>query len=451
MKGKRIIAILAISALFSNASFATAYDLQSMKAELYQHISQFEKAFKIEYKGNTDGLQEKLAPTLEEMMKYEDNVYYNLQGYHTQYLLSQDEGQLTVTVDWQITLEQELAVNKYVKEQLLSLNLDTLSDYQKVFRISDFIADHFTYDDSLVIHDVSNMIDKGKGVCQAYAILFYKMATAAGLEVDMQDGTLEGTPHLWNAVKINSNWYHVDVTNYDALNKASLVLVGSNALPQYNFVFDQPVVDFKADNLGLDKAYVNGRYDPSLIDERLKNKAFTADLSSEDYKKYKTLDEEKAQAALNLQLGLELLLKQPTKIQITNIERLIRLADQAGVQTYTAENQLNTIINENQIKVKAAIEATKKKVSVLKGKQYTEKSALAALAEIDKAKTAIGNINLWQTNEKAHVTNVTNIGREASSYLIQYYMGLYKKTKLSSYLNKAKAINGKYGIVFVLK
>lgn len=451
MKGKRIVAILAMSALFTNATFATAYDLQSLKSEVYQHIAQFDKVFKIEYKGNTDGLQEKLAPALEEMMKYEDNVYYNLEGYHTQYLLSQDEGQLTVTVDWQITSEQELAINQYVKEQLLAMNLDTLSDYQKVYRISDFIADHFTYDDSLVIHDAYNMIEKGMGVCQAYALLFYKMATAAGLEVDMQDGTLEGTPHLWNAVKINGNWYHVDVTNYDALNKASLVLVGSNALSQYDFVFDQPIVDFKADNSGLDKAFVNGRYDPSLIDERLKNKVFTADLSNEDYKKYKAMDEEKAQAALNLQLGLELLLKQPTKIQVANMERLIRVADQAGVQTFTAENQLNTIINDNQVKVKAVIDATKKKVSGLKGKQYTEKSALAALAEIDKAKTAIGKINLWQTNEKAHLTNVTNIGREASSYLIQYYMGLYHKTKLSSYLNKAKAINGKYGIVFVLK
>ena len=451
MKGKRIIAILAICALFSNASFATAYDLQSLKAELYQHVSQFDKAFKIEYKGNTEGLQESLGPVLEEMMKYEDNVYYNLEGYHTSYLLSQEEGELTVTVDWQITLEQELAVNKYVKEQLLALNLDKLSDYQKVYRIADFIADHFTYDDSLVIHDISNMIDKGVGVCQAYSLLFYKMATAAGLEVDMQDGTLEGTPHLWNAVKINENWYHVDVTNYDALNKESLVLVGSNALPQYNFVFDKPIVDFKADTSGLDKAFVNGRYDPALIDERLKNKAFAADLSGADYKKYKTLDEEKSQASLNLQLGLDLLLKQPTKILISNLERLIRVADQAGVQTFTAENQLNTLINENQAQVKAAIEVAKKKVSAIKGKQYTEKSALAALAEVDKAKTTVGKINLWQTNERAHLTNVTNLGREASSYLIQYYMGLYHKTKLSSYLNKAKAINGKYGIVYVLK
>jgi len=69
---------------------------------------------------------------------------------------------------------------------------------------------------------VMNVLDKGKGVCEGYALLFKKMCTIAGIDAEMvtgyvrtedyEVGTAGELDHAWNAVRINGNYYLLDPT-----------------------------------------------------------------------------------------------------------------------------------------------------------------------------------------------------------------------------------------------
>ena len=51
-----------------------------------------------------------------------------------------------------------------------------------------------------------------EGVCQSYAIAFYMMAVASGLDCRYVTGTAKGGRHAWNQVKVDGTWYYIDCT-----------------------------------------------------------------------------------------------------------------------------------------------------------------------------------------------------------------------------------------------
>lgn len=84
------------------------------------------------------------------------------------------------------------------------------SDVEKVVFIHDYLAQNFEYDTSYQIYDAYNFFTKGKGVCQAYTSVFAGLMKKLGIEVTT--AASDSMMHIWNLVKINGNWYHVDVT-----------------------------------------------------------------------------------------------------------------------------------------------------------------------------------------------------------------------------------------------
>lgn len=90
------------------------------------------------------------------------------------------------------------------------------STVQKVLFFHDYLCSNYSYDDSLSVYDAYSMITLGKGVCQAYALLFKALLAYHG--IDSKYVTSEKMNHGWNIVKIASRWYHVDVTWDDPQN-----------------------------------------------------------------------------------------------------------------------------------------------------------------------------------------------------------------------------------------
>lgn len=70
----------------------------------------------------------------------------------------------------------------------------------------------FTEEDYIYFHAYGIFADE-TAVCQGYAQAFYAIAKKIGFEVDYcyNDG------HIWNYVKLNGAWYHLDVTHDDPL------------------------------------------------------------------------------------------------------------------------------------------------------------------------------------------------------------------------------------------
>ncbi len=101
---------------------------------------------------------------------------------------------------------------------------------KKVRAIYTWIAYHISYDVDSYMNGLygavypEDVLEKRKSVCEGYARLFKKMAEAAGIRAEMIGGYSKGynyqegelfshrNSHAWNAVRIDGQWYLVDVT-----------------------------------------------------------------------------------------------------------------------------------------------------------------------------------------------------------------------------------------------
>ncbi len=78
------------------------------------------------------------------------------------------------------------------------------NDYEKIRAIYQWICENIEYDTSYSIHSADSCYDARKGVCQAYCELFYQMAKAVDVSVEMvsgkskdTDGVVGKNGHAW--------------------------------------------------------------------------------------------------------------------------------------------------------------------------------------------------------------------------------------------------------------
>ena len=128
------------------------------------------------------------------------------------------------------------------------------TDLSKVTKIHDFIVTKNQYNrgDSRdisggysIYHPTSILYGNG-GVCNAYATLFDKLATKAGLSVRYATGYSKktGEPHIWNMVKVDGNWYNIDTTWDDptiTFNQGDIANLGDFVIYDYFLKNDQQI------------------------------------------------------------------------------------------------------------------------------------------------------------------------------------------------------------------
>ncbi len=91
------------------------------------------------------------------------------------------------------------------------------SDFEKETIIHDMLCKTVTYDSELgsevgAIYSIYGALINGHAVCEGYARAFKLLCQSAGLECILVTGDSKGVGHLWNMVKLEDEWYHVDVT-----------------------------------------------------------------------------------------------------------------------------------------------------------------------------------------------------------------------------------------------
>lgn len=114
--------------------------------------------------------------------------------------------------------------DKYIFEQLTQavseIIKDGMSDYEKEKAVYDYIFrnTHFNYRNLNPIDDLEEdwshtpygFFRDHSTICVGYATTFKLFMDALGIECQVIHSTKEGE-HAWNIVKINGDWYHVDV------------------------------------------------------------------------------------------------------------------------------------------------------------------------------------------------------------------------------------------------
>lgn len=126
-------------------------------------------------------------------------------------------------VDYIITKE-EYAVQREetekVKQDIIASLSDTDDEWQTELEIHDYIVDNCTYELSeprLVCSSVYGALVNGRAACEGYSraakLLFDEVGIESALVsgISKDEGGEEG-PHMWNAVKINGDFYYLDCT-----------------------------------------------------------------------------------------------------------------------------------------------------------------------------------------------------------------------------------------------
>lgn len=84
------------------------------------------------------------------------------------------------------------------------------SDFDKALYLHDYFIKNYTYDYTYTIRDAYTFFTQKTGVCQAYMLALIAAGNAVGLEV--LPVTSNEMLHAWNLLKVDGNWYHVDLT-----------------------------------------------------------------------------------------------------------------------------------------------------------------------------------------------------------------------------------------------
>ncbi len=152
------------------------------------------------------------------------NVYIN-NGSKDNYLTKGFNGKEDVD-SYQVQIEK-------VRDYILA-NLEGKTDYEKTKMVHDYLVDSIEYDSSISknhIYDIYGALVSRECVCEGYAKAFQYLMNECGIDNVIVIGTGTNSnnqteSHAWNYVKLDNNWYAVDVTWDDP------ILIGGGKLPE---------------------------------------------------------------------------------------------------------------------------------------------------------------------------------------------------------------------------
>lgn len=115
-----------------------------------------------------------------------------------------------------------------IKGVLREIISDEMTDYEKVLSIYDYIAYNTVYDYNILYKSseqgssfnatvyncfyLEGVFDDNLAVCDGFSKAFDIMCEMEGIECARISGSTSGGGHAWNKVKLDGNWYGVDIT-----------------------------------------------------------------------------------------------------------------------------------------------------------------------------------------------------------------------------------------------
>ena len=169
--------------------------------------------------GDLGTLQDKMplktdAAAYEKILKtirVENLAFPHVTKYWTEY----NNGEFEVIVTYRMTADEissmNMAAEKAAKEIVAQLTPD-MDDYEKLKFFHDYLVLNCETDKSYAFSDtVYGALVEKKALCEGYSKAFAYLCNLAGIENVIVTGKTY-VPHMWNMVKVNGNWYHVDVT-----------------------------------------------------------------------------------------------------------------------------------------------------------------------------------------------------------------------------------------------
>lgn len=197
---------------YSSAELGTFSSLEAAFDAAMIAVKDYGTTFSFTYTGNMSNLKTDFSNAFNLVMQKPGNDYFHgtIKSWSYSYTSA---GKISVNLEYRATLEQEQFVTKRVKEIAAELSQPGMSDFDKVLAVNEYVVTNTIYSRTAKTtpHHVYAYLTEGKAVCQAYALLTYRLLTEMGVEARYVVG-YAGEAHAWNSVKIDGVWYHLDTT-----------------------------------------------------------------------------------------------------------------------------------------------------------------------------------------------------------------------------------------------
>lgn len=203
-----------INPVIANSTVTT---WEQFTKELIKKINSFETDINITYTGPMNDFKKEIMEALDQAKK--QTVYAS--GHMESIKISADSvGNVSYKIKYLTNQTQEAAVQKKIGQVLKNIIKPSMTEFDKVKAINDYIVSNTSYGTKTKAspHSAYALLFEGQAVCQGYALTAQAMLAQSGIETKYVVGFVNGNEaHAWNLVKVDGRWYHLDTTWNDPL------------------------------------------------------------------------------------------------------------------------------------------------------------------------------------------------------------------------------------------
>ncbi|MFJ7369168.1 transglutaminase domain-containing protein [Lysinibacillus sp. NPDC098008] len=205
-----------VFANYEKNNLATADSIGTLQALISQEVMQFSTEFSIRYTGDVATIKDELTEITKAAIQ-NDYIYANISSFKWKYNGTNNN----IVIDFTFTYHMSQAEAAFVEQTLATIiaPMHGFNDLEKLQAAHDFIVLSTEYSKETEGSQYSpyTLLTENKGVCQAYALVLYRMLEMLGFEVRYVPGKAGEQLHAWVLVKLDHAWYHIDVTWDDPL------------------------------------------------------------------------------------------------------------------------------------------------------------------------------------------------------------------------------------------
>ena len=195
----------------SHTKIETANTVDDLQLQIQQAIMQLKTEFDIRYTGTTALTKAELTTMIKESVT-DQYIYANIASFKWHYSGYAEN----IIIKFQFNYHHSKVEEAFVDHTLNNIiaPMRRLSDFEKVKAAHDFIVLSTKYSSQTKNSQYSpyTLLTENKAVCQAYALVLYRMLEKLGFEVRYVAGDAKEQLHAWVLVNLEGAWYHIDVT-----------------------------------------------------------------------------------------------------------------------------------------------------------------------------------------------------------------------------------------------
>jgi len=205
-----------VFANYEQKNTTTANSIESLQYQIQKQVMQLTTEFDIRYTGNTTELKDELSELIKHAIQ-DPYFYANISSFKWKYEGYTNNIVIRFEFTYHISQQEEVFVEQTLANIIAPMH--GLSELQKIQAAHDFIVLSAEYSKETEGSPYSpyTLLTEKKGVCQAYALVLYRMLEMQGFEVQYVPGKVGEQLHAWVLVKLDNAWYHIDVTWDDPL------------------------------------------------------------------------------------------------------------------------------------------------------------------------------------------------------------------------------------------